>query len=276
MVVLEISRSAAMNARIIGSGEDTLIFAHGFGADQSIWDKIIPYYTQRYRVLVFDWNFSGSTKEPNKFDTVKYSSFDAFATDLIDLMDEINLKSSVFVGHSMSGMIGCLASIKRADLFKRLILVGASPRYLNCEDYEGGFEKEQIEEIFSNIESNYLGWASYFASIVVDSNDPSSVDKFEKSLMRMKPEIALSVAKTIFCSDHRDILEKVDQVPCTIIQTTNDIAVPISVAYHMQKKIKAKSTVEIIEANGHFPQLTHTKLLLDVLDRVFKFDYSNE
>ncbi|MCL7022079.1 hypothetical protein MKW94_005180 [Papaver nudicaule] len=128
VAVLELTHSAAMNARIIGSGEDTIIFAHGFGTDQSIWEKTIPFFTQRYRVLLFDWCFSGSIKEPNHlYDPVKYSSFDGFANDLIDLLDEIDLKASVFVGHSMSGMIGCLASIQRPDLFKRLILVGASP-----------------------------------------------------------------------------------------------------------------------------------------------------
>ncbi|KAI3923695.1 hypothetical protein MKW98_011325 [Papaver atlanticum] len=271
VAVLQTTHSAAMNARIIGSGEDTIIFAHGFGTDQSIWDKTIPFFTKRYRVLLFDWCFSGSIQEPNHlFDPVKHSSFDGFANDLIDLLDEIGLKSSVFVGHSMSGMIGCLASIRRPDLFKRLILLGASPRYINCEDYEGGFEETQIEDIFVNIESNFHGWASYFATVVVDANDPISVDKFEKCLVSSKPEIILSLAKTVFLSDHRDILEKVDQVPCTIIQMTNDIVVPMSVAYHMQKQIKAESTIEVIEADGHFPQLTHTNAFVDTLDRVLE------
>ncbi|KAI3977317.1 hypothetical protein MKX01_000230 [Papaver californicum] len=276
VAVLQLTHSAAMNATIIGSGEDTIIFAHGFGTDQSIWDKTILFFTKRYRVLLFDWCFSGSIKEPNHlFDPVKHSSFDGFTNDLIDLLDEIDLKSSVFVGHSMSGMIGCLASIRRPDLFKRLILLGASPRYINCEDYEGGFEKSQIEDIFVNIESNFHGWASYFPTVVVDTNDPTAVNFFEKCLMRSKPEIILSLAKTIFLSDLRVILEKVDQVPCTIIQMTNDIVVPMSVAYHMQKKIKAESTVEVIEADGHFPQLTHTKLLVDTLDRVLEPNQSS-
>ncbi|KAA8523089.1 hypothetical protein F0562_009512 [Nyssa sinensis] len=224
----------------------------------------------RYRVLVFDWSFSGAVKDPNLFDPVKYSSFDAFADDLITLVEEMNLKSSVLVGHSMSGMIGCIATIKRPELFKRLILLGASPRYINSEDYEGGFKNSEIEQILSNIEFNFQEWASNFASLTVDANDPLSVEKFKKCLKRMRPEAAVPVAKLIFFSDERDTLEKV-MIPCTIIQTTNDIVVPNSVAEYMQKKIKGKSTIEIIDTDGHFPQLTAHLQLLEVLGRVLGF-----
>ncbi|KAF5207499.1 Strigolactone esterase d14 [Thalictrum thalictroides] len=272
MVVLNTSLKASMNARIIGSSSgDTVILAHGFGADQSIWDKIIPSLAQSYRVLMFDWHFSAAAKDPNEFDPIKYSCLDAFAKDLIALLDEMNLTSSVFVGHSMSGMVGCLASIKRADLFKRLVLIGASPRYMNSEDYEGGFEKPLIDQIFASIESNFTEWATNFASLVVDANDPPSVQIFEKMLSKMKPEVALPMAKVVFCSDYRSSLEKV-LVPCTIIQMTDDIVVPNSVVYYMQKKIKGKTTVEMIEGTGHFPQLTKNKLLVDVLDKVVSLD----
>ncbi|XVE70372.1 hypothetical protein DITRI_Ditri10aG0067300 [Diplodiscus trichospermus] len=270
--MLETSLQAAMNARIIGSGSETMVLAHGFGADQSVWDKIVPYLTQHYLVVVFDWTFSGAVKDPNLFDPLKYSSYDAFANDLIALMDELDFKSSVFVGHSMSGMIGCIASIKRPELFNRLILVGASPRYINIDDYEGGFEGTVIDSILSNIESDFENWTSSFASLVVDNKDPLSVENFEKCLKRMNHEFALPLAKTGFGCDERDVLDKVT-TPCTIIQTTNDIVVPDSVAYYMQGKIKGKSTVEIIKTDGHFPQLTAHLQFLDVLGGVLGFDF---
>ncbi|XVF34791.1 hypothetical protein REPUB_Repub18cG0088900 [Reevesia pubescens] len=271
MVMLENSLQAAMNAKIIGSGSETMVLAHGFGADQSVWDKILPYLTQYYQVVVFDWTFSGAVQDPNLFDPLKYSSYDAFANDLIALMDELNLKSSVFVGHSMSGMIGCIASIKRPELFNILILVGASPRYINLDDYEGGFEDEAIDNILSNIKSDYENWTSSFAPLVVDNKDPISVEKFANCLKRMNHEFALPLAKTVFRCDERDILENVT-TPCTIIQTTNDITVPDSVAYYMQKKIKGKSTVEIVNTDGHFPQLTAHVEFLDVLGGVLGFE----
>lgn len=123
--------STHLNARIIGSGTETIVFAHGFGTDQSIWDKITPCFSEKsYKIVLFDWAFSACVKDENLYDPLKYSSLEAFADDLISLLDEMKLKDVTFVGHSMSGMIGCLASIKRPQLFKRLVLLGASPRYI--------------------------------------------------------------------------------------------------------------------------------------------------
>ncbi|KAF5742948.1 strigolactone esterase D14 [Tripterygium wilfordii] len=276
VVVVEKSLSVSMNARIIGSGTESMILAHGYGGDQSLWEKIIPYLTNHFRVIVFDWPFSGAVKDDqNLFDHENYShnSYDAFANDLISLLDEIKVSSSsIFIGHSMSAMIGCIASVKRPHLFKRLILVGASPRYMNTDNYEGGFKKSEIENIIETIRTNFYDWAPKFASLVVDANDPLSVDKFAQSLRRMKPEIALSVAKTVFYSDERDVLEKV-VTPCTIVQTSSDIVAPNSVAYYMQDKIKGDATVEIIDTSGHFPHLTAHLQLIEVLSRVLGFQY---
>ncbi|KAJ7969641.1 putative Sigma factor sigb regulation protein rsbq [Quillaja saponaria] len=266
VMMLENGLATSMNAKIIGSGSEAIVLAHGFGGDQSLWDKLLPLLSQSHRVLVFDWTFSGAVRDSESlFDPVKYSSYDAFADDLINLMDEIELKSSIFVGHSMSGMIGCIASTRRPELFKRLILIGASPRYINTDDYEGGFNSSEIEQIISNIEFNYETWASAFASLVVDANDTLSVEKFQKCLKRMRPQVALSLAKVVFYCDEREMLDKV-VTPCTIIQTSNDIVVPNGVAFYIQNKIKGKSTVEIIDSSeGHFPMLTAHLQLLDVL-----------
>ncbi|XVF49231.1 hypothetical protein PTKIN_Ptkin03bG0251900 [Pterospermum kingtungense] len=271
MSTQERSLQAAMNTRIIGSGRETMVLAHGFGADQSVWDKILPCLTQHYQVVVFDWTFAGTVKDPNYlFDPLKYTSYDAFADDLIALMDELGLKSSVFVGHSLSGMIGCVASTKRPQLFSRLILVGASPRYTNTDGYEGGFEDATIDNMLSNIESDYENWISAFASLIVDNKDTHSVEKYANCLKRMNPEFALPLLKTVFRSDERDTLEKVT-TPCTIIQTTNETVVPDSVAYYMQKKIKGESSVEFVKADRHYPQLTAHVEFLDVLGGVLGF-----
>ncbi|KAI4347152.1 hypothetical protein L6164_007993 [Bauhinia variegata] len=267
MVTPEKVLSTALNARTLGSGSETIVFAHGFGTDQSIWDKIIPFFAQSYRLVLFDWPFSGAVKDQSLYDPTKYSSYEAFANDLISLMEEMNLKDTIFVGHSMSGMIGCIASIKRPQLFKRLVLLAASPRYLNTEDYEGGFSNSDLEQLLSNIESNYENWASGFASIAVDPNDALSVAKFEKCLKSMRPEVALSLATSVFYSDYRELLDKVE-TPCSIVQTAKDMAVPRSAAVYMEKKIKGKSTLEIIDAEGHFPQLTAHLRLVEVLKGV--------
>ncbi|CAK9329527.1 unnamed protein product [Citrullus colocynthis] len=262
--------SKSVNAKIIGSGREAMVLAHGFGADQSLWDKIVPKLSQEYRVVVFDWTFSGSIKDPNLFDPKKYSSYSGFAEDLIALLDELGLTSTIFLGHSMSGLIGCLAYTKRPDLFQTLILLCSSPRYINTEDYEGGFNKSDIDQIIENIESNYENWATNFASLVVDEADPQSLSRFQKCLQGMRPEVAVPLARTVFSVDEREILEKVD-IPCIILQTKTDIVVPASVPIFMQKKIKGSCTVRVINTNGHFPHLTAHIELLQVLGEVLGF-----
>lgn len=275
------SVSTAMNAKIFGTGAgaeaEVIVLAHGYGGEQSIWDKVVPSLEEKHQVLLFDWNFSGALNDKVQdndnnnhtlFDPIKYGSLDAFADDLVGLLDEMKIKSCVYVGHSMSGMIGCIASIKRPHLFNKLILIGASPRYINSEDYEGGFEASDIEQLLSTIECNFQPWATAFAPLAVGGKDPLLVERFERSLKRMRPEVALAVAKIIFRGDYRHVLEKVD-TPCTIISTTNDIVVPSSVPYYMQKKmINAKSKVEIIDVDGHFPHLTSHDEVLNVINKV--------
>ncbi|QCD92139.1 esterase/ lipase [Vigna unguiculata] len=258
--------STALNARTLGLGTETIVFAHGFGTDQSVWDKITPFLAEHYKVVLFDWPFSGAV-DPTLYDPFKYSSLEAFADVLVTLMDQMDLKAITFVGHSMSGMIGCIASIARPDLFKRLILLGASPRYLNTDDYEGGFTSSDVEQFLQSMESNYDNWVTAFSLLAVDTNDEPSVNKFREFLRRMRAGVALSLAKTVFYSDYRDILEKIE-TPCTIIQTTSDIIVPFNVALYMERKIKGKVTLEALEAKGHFPQMTACSQLVDVLKGV--------
>lgn len=128
---IETGLASAMNAKLTGSGTETIVLAHGFGGDQSVWDKIVPDLAEHFRVVVFDWLFSGAVKDQSLYDPDKYGTYDAFASDLIDLADELNLKSFIFVGHSMAGMIGCIAAVKRPQLFKTLLLLGASPKYVH-------------------------------------------------------------------------------------------------------------------------------------------------
>ncbi|KAJ0977868.1 hypothetical protein J5N97_013342 [Dioscorea zingiberensis] len=144
---------------------------------------------------------------------------------------------------------------------------GVTAGYLNGEDYEGGFDKDAIESMLSAIESNFKTWAPGFASLVVGDKDPVSVEKFTRTLQRMRPEVALSLARTVFLSDLRDVLENVE-VPCSIIQCSNDVVVPVSVARYMERKIKGQASVEIIDTHGHFPQLTAHEKLLETIHRL--------
>uniref|UniRef100_A0A7N0TAY1 AB hydrolase-1 domain-containing protein n=1 Tax=Kalanchoe fedtschenkoi TaxID=63787 RepID=A0A7N0TAY1_KALFE len=265
--MLEKGLAGAMNARVAGSGSELVVLAHGFGADQSIWDKIVPCLTGRSRVVLFDWVFSGAVEDEELFDPVRHGSFGGFADDLIGLLEEMGLENEecVFVGHSLACMVGCIASVRRPELFKKLVLVGGSPRYMNTEDYEGGLKPSDIDNILSNIETNFDAWTAFFPTLVIDPADPSSVAKLQKSLRRMRPHIALQMAKTTFLCDERELLGKV-ATSCTIVQATNDMVVPMSVAEYLRRRITGKTALEVIECEGHFPQLTAHGRLVEVLE----------
>ncbi|CAA7408837.1 unnamed protein product [Spirodela intermedia] len=267
MVVLEKREILAQNAKIVGSGETTIVLAHGYGADQSIWEYVLPELTKRCRVVVFDWNFGAAVDRHGSRETSKQSIFEAFSEDLVSLMDSMGLKNVVFLGHSMSGMVGCIASIKRPDLFRRLILLGASPRYLNSEDYEGGFERPHVEALFTSIESNFQTWARAFVGLVVGQDHPSEAAKFCKSLLRMGSDVALAMARVIFLSDLREVLHSV-AVPCTVVNGTRDVVVPTSVSSYIQTRIKSEAALELLDFNGHFPQLTAHKALVNAIERL--------
>nr|KYP71646.1 Sigma factor sigB regulation protein rsbQ [Cajanus cajan] len=164
----------------------------------------------------------------------------------------------------MSAMIGCLAATKKPQLFQRLVLLAGSPRYLDEEGYEGGFNRSELDKIFESMKQNFSGWVHTFAPNAISANNPSAVAEFEQSLLKMKPQVALSVAKTVFLSDLRWVLPRV-HVPCTIIQTRKDPIVPLAVTSYMNKKLGSHSKVKILETQGHFPQLTAYRLLLEAL-----------
>ncbi|XP_027349372.1 strigolactone esterase D14-like [Abrus precatorius] len=255
--------ACALNANFYGNGTQTLVLSHGFGTDQTVWHYLIPFLACYFKVLVFDLAFTPNVNS-TLYDSKKYSNFDGYAHDLVSLLDELNLNKTIYVGHSMSAMIGCIAATRKPQLFEHLVLLGGSPRYQNEEGYEGGFNEPKLDEIFESISKNFSKWAHSFAPDAVGVNNPSAVSEFEHSLLRMNPSIALEVAKTIFLSDLRTILPQV-HVPCTIIQTKNDTIVPVSVASYMKKNLGTHSEVKILQTQGHFPQLTAYCLLLKVL-----------
>lgn len=254
-----------LNVRVIGSGDRIVVLSHGFGGDQSMWKDIVPYLVPDFKVIVFDLVFSGSV-DPKHFDFDRFSnSLAAYADDLLAILEELKIDKCMYVGHSVSGMLGCLASIKRPELFEKLLLLGASPRYLNDESYEGGFERGEIDGYLSAIKSNYSEWVSGFVPLLIAEDQPSIVNDLSRKWLNIKPEIAFTVLQSIYESDLRGILRDV-KTPCSIIQTRKDIVVPLSVPYYMQRNLGGENnSVHILDIDGHVPQLTSPQLLAKLL-----------
>ncbi|KAA0043762.1 strigolactone esterase D14-like [Cucumis melo var. makuwa] len=258
----------ALKVNVYGNGTETLVLAHGFGLDQNVWHYMIPYLACFFKVVVFDLVFSPNVKL-ELYDERKYSSFDGYAKDLLCVLDHLHVKRTIYVGHSMSAMVGCVAATYRPQLFHHLILLNASPRYLNGEGYIGGFEKPQVDEIFKEMDKNFTKWAKQFVPFAVIVNNSKAMAEIEHSLGRMNPKIALSVAKMVFLSDLTKLLPKV-KTSTSIILTEKDNIVPKSVAFFIKSNIGGNSNVNILKSQGHFPQLTAYPQLLKVLTKVLQ------
>ncbi|OVA17062.1 hypothetical protein BVC80_9047g12 [Macleaya cordata] len=261
----------AHNIRVLGTGERIIILNHGFGTDQSVWKHLVPHLLNDYRLILFDNIGSGPTN-PDYYDFERYSTLEGYAYDLLAILEELQVESCIYVGHSVSGMVGILASVSRPDLFSKLVLVAASPRYLNDVDYYGGFEQEDLDQLFEAMKSNYKAWCSGFAPLAVGGDmDSVAVQEFSRTLFNMRPDIALSVAQAIFQSDFRHVLGLVT-VPCHILQSSKDLAVPVVVPEYLHRNISSDSIVEVMTSDGHLPQLSSPDIVIPVLLRHIRFD----
>ncbi|KAJ9170604.1 hypothetical protein P3X46_018700 [Hevea brasiliensis] len=261
----------AHNVKVLGTGEQVLVLAHGFGTDQSVWKHLVPHLLDDFKVILYD-NMGAGTTNPDYFDFDRYSSLEGYAYDLLAILEEFQVESCILVGHSVSGMIGAIASLSRPDLFSKIVMISASPRYLNDVDYYGGFEQDDLNQLFEAMQSNYKAWCSGFAPLAVGGDmDSVAVQEFSRTLFNMRPDIALSVAQNIFQSDMRQILHLVT-VPCRILQSMKDLAVPVVVSEYLHQHISGESIVEVMPSDGHLPQLSSPDVVIPVLLRHIRSD----
>lgn len=252
------------NVKVLGEGERTILFAHGFGCDQSMWQYITPAFAKEFRIVLFDYVGSGNS-DLTSYATEKYSNLNGYKQDVLDIIDTLELNNIIFVGHSVSSMIGMLASIERPAHFERMIMIGPSPRYLNeGKDYIGGFEKSDITELLDMMEMNFLGWASYLAPIAMNNPElPILTKDLERSFISNDPVIAREFAEATFLSDHRSDLAEAT-VPTLIMQCSDDSIVPIEVGEYLHRHLK-NSTLRLMEAKGHYPHISHPKETIELI-----------
>lgn len=242
------------NVTIMGNGETPMIFAHGYGCDQHMWRLITPAFVDSNRLILFDHVGAGKS-DISAYDRAKYSSLDGYAEDLLEICRELDLKNAIFVGHSVSTMIGVLAAIKEPERFSRLVLIGPSPRYINDTYYEGGFTRKDIDDLLDFQDSNYLGWSASMAPVIMGSeNEPELSEELHNSFCRTDPDIARQFAAVTFLSDNRDDLPEV-RVPSLVIQCQDDAIAPTSVGEYVRDHL-LESDMVILNATGHCPHLS--------------------
>ncbi|HEX5719524.1 MAG TPA: alpha/beta hydrolase [Thermoanaerobaculia bacterium] len=246
---------ARNNVKVSGrEAGQAMIFSHGFGCDQNMWRLIVPAFEDEYRVVLFDHVGAGQS-DPAAWNPGKYESLQGYADDLLEICRELGMTRAIFVGHSVSSMIGILAAIQEPDRFEKLVLVGPSPRYINDEDYVGGFTREDIEGLLESLDSNYLGWSSAMAPVIMGNSDrPALGEELTNSFCRTNPEIAKHFARTTFLSDNRADLPKV-KARTLVLQCSDDAIAPQSVGEYVHRQIPGSELV-LMKATGHCPNLS--------------------
>ena len=252
------------NVNVTGSGRDTLFFCHGFGCDQNMWRFMAPSYARRYRVVLFDLVGSGGS-DLKAYDFAKYGSLQGYADDVVEIAREYGSGRGIFVGHSVSAMIGLLAGISDPAAFAAQVMVGPSPCYINDGDYAGGFERKDIEGLLDTMESNYLGWSSTMAPAIMGAPErPELGAELTNSFCRTDPEIAAHFARVTFLSDHRADLPKL-QAPTLILQCSDDIIAPVSVGRYMHR-VMPDAEYALIRNQGHCPHMSAPGPCTDAMD----------
>jgi sigma-B regulation protein RsbQ len=235
-------------------GGRPIVFAHGFGCDQNMWRFVAPEFEPDHRVVVFDYVGAGGS-DLAAYDPERYASLDGYATDVVEIAEELDLEDAIFVGHSVSSMVGVLAAKRVPGRFGKLVLVGPSPRYIDDDGYTGGFSREDIEELLESMDANFLGWSSAMAPAIMGNADrPELGEELTESFCRTDPEIAARFARATFLSDNRADLPGVG-VPTLVLQCSDDVIAPDAVGEYVHRQIPGSRFVKLA-ATGHCPNLS--------------------
>lgn len=242
------------NVKIKGNGTRTMMFAHGFGCDQNMWRYLVPAFENEYRIVLFDYVGAGKS-DISSYNAERYSSLQGYAQDVLEICRELEIKHTIFVGHSVSCMIGLLAALEKPEFFSHLIMIGPSPCYINKDGYTGGFELSDIEGLLDTMEKNYIGWANFLAPKIMANEERSELGKeLTESFCSTDPVIANEFAKATFLSDNRIDLPKL-RVPSLILQCSDDIIAPLEVGNYVHNKLP-QSTLNVMKAKGHCPHMS--------------------
>ena len=253
------------NVRVSGAGTQPILFAHGFGCDQNMWRMITPAFEQDYRIVLFDYVGSGNS-DLKSWDRDRYATLDGYASDILDIVEALDLRDVILVGHSVSSMIGVLAANRAPDRFAHVIMVGPSPRYINDADagYTGGFERQDIEGLLDMMDRNYVGWANFLAPAIMKNPErPELGVELAESFCSTDPVIARRFAEATFFADNREDLPRLG-VPSLILQCSEDMIAPNAVGDYIHR-VTPGSTLHVLAATGHCPHMSHPEETIDAI-----------
>ncbi|MDQ3283519.1 MAG: alpha/beta hydrolase [Acidobacteriota bacterium] len=251
------------NVKVLGKGSQPMLFAHGFGCDQNMWRFVTPAFENDYKVVLFDYVGSGKS-DLGAYDEQRYASLEGYAEDVLEICTALDLRDVIFVGHSVSAMVGVLAANREPERFAKLIMIGPSPRYINDNDYIGGFERPDIEGLLDLMDKNYIGWANFLAPVIMKNPDrPELGQELQESFCSTDPKIARRFAEATFFADNRSDLAQV-RVPSLIMQCNEDAIAPVEVGNYLYRTMP-KSTLRLLRATGHCPHISHPEETIEAM-----------
>jgi len=261
------SVSSRNHVNIFGKGSQPLLFANGFGCDQNMWRYITPAFENDYKIILFDYVGSGNS-DISAYSAERYATLAGYAKDVLEICEELRLRDVIFVGHSVSAMVGMLAANEQPKYFSKMVMVSPSPCYINDGDYVGGFERTDIEGLLDMMDKNYIGWANFLApNVMANSDRPVLGEELTQSFCSTDPVIARRFAEATFLSDNREDL-KYNKLETLVLQSSDDMIAPLEVGDYLDKQLPY-SMLRVMKATGHCPHLSHpeevTKLVKDFL-----------
>jgi len=252
------------NVKVFGQGEQPLIFAHGFGCDQNMWRFVTPAFENNFKIILFDYVGAGKS-DRSAYNKERYASLNGYAQDVLEICAALNIRNSIFVGHSVSSMIGLLAALEQPNHFEKLIMVGPSPCYINDDGYFGGFDRKDIEGLLETMDKNYIGWSNFLAPNIMGNKDrPELGAELTESFCSTDPVIARQFAEATFFSDNRQDLMKL-RTPSLILQCSDDIIAPLEVGDYLAKNLD-NSTLRVMKATGHCPHMSAPAETIDLIE----------
>ncbi len=242
------------NVNVMGSGTSTLVFSHGFGCNQAMWNHLAPQFLQRFRVVLYDLVGAGLS-DLGAFDKAKYNTLDGYAHDLNEIIDAYAEGPVILVGHSVSAMIGTLADRQAPGRIAAHVMIGPSPRYIDTDGYVGGFKRSDIDDLLDTLDSNYLGWSSAMAPVIMGApGQPALSATLTDSFCRTEPDIAKQFARVTFTSDNRqDVIGLT--TPVLILQSSDDLIAPVAVGEYLHS-VLPNSTYCLVDNVGHCPHMS--------------------
>jgi len=242
------------NVNVLGDGTATLVFSHGFGCNQAMWNDLAPQFLKRFRVVLYDLVGAGLS-DLGAFDKAKYSALDGYARDLNEIIDAFAEGPVILVGHSVSAMIGTLADRLAPGRVAAHVMIGPSPRYIDADGYVGGFKRADIDDLLDTLDSNYLGWSSAMAPVIMGAPEqPALSETLSDSFCRTEPDIAKQFARVTFLSDNRqDVIGLT--TPVLILQSSDDLIAPVVVGEYLHS-VLPNSTYCLVDNVGHCPHMS--------------------